>query len=158
MSKLNCSKNLRGQLAYVERCFAQNKTVSAERANQYFFENSVELVKNRQQQRLLLKPKFFENFDNNVKRVLEGKSKLLRWVADKLPILREIEKFRTKINDCRKNTLRIYKLDEVSVSSISCKWSTLEKNLKAESLTDSKIRLMDSQMEELLGKMERAFE
>ena len=64
---------------------------------------------------LLLKPKNFENFDNDTKRMLEEKSKLLRWVFHKVPFRQEIERFRTKIFDCRTDTMQAYKLDEVDV-------------------------------------------
>ena len=57
------------------------KTVSADKAYQCFFETYNELEENRQQQRLLLKPTQFENFDSNTKRILEKKSKVLRWVV-----------------------------------------------------------------------------
>ena len=70
---------------------------------------------NRQQQRLLLKPKYFENFDNDTNRMLEEKSKVLRWVVDKVPDLRDIEDCLAAVVDYRKDTLRGYKLLEDSV-------------------------------------------
>ena len=36
-----------------------------------------ELEEHRQQQMLILKPKYFENFDNDTKRILKEKSKVL---------------------------------------------------------------------------------
>ena len=72
---------------------------------------------NRQQQRLLLKPKCFESFDNDTKRMLEEKSKVLRWVVDKVPDLRDIEYCRAVVVDYRKDTLRWYKILEDSFQS-----------------------------------------
>ena len=51
----------------------QNKTMTTEGADQCFFETYDNLEDNRQQQRLLLKPKYFESFDNDTKRMLEEK-------------------------------------------------------------------------------------
>ena len=56
----------------------RKKTVSAERAYQCFFETYDEMEENRQLQKLLLKPKFFEVLDNDTKRILEEKSQVLR--------------------------------------------------------------------------------
>ena len=47
--------------------------------------------------------------------MLEEKSKVLRWVVDKVPDLRDIEKCRAVVVDYRKKTLRAYKLLEDSV-------------------------------------------
>ena len=71
-------KTFDGHLADVKSQLAQKKTISAERAYQYFFETYHELEENRQQQRLILKPKYFENVDNDTKRISEEKSKILR--------------------------------------------------------------------------------
>ena len=58
-----------GHLADAKSRWAQNKTVSAERAYQ-FFETYDDLKKNRQQQRQLLKPKYLESFDAETERKL----------------------------------------------------------------------------------------
>ena len=84
--------------------------MTAEGAYRCFFETYDNLEDNRQQQRLLLKPKYFESFDNDTKRMLEEKSKVLRWVVDKVPDLRGIEDCRAIVFDYRKDTLREYKL------------------------------------------------
>ena len=70
-----------GYLTDVKNRLAQKKTLSAERAYQCFFETYDELEENRQQQRLLSEPKSFEIFDSDTKRILEEKSKVLRWVV-----------------------------------------------------------------------------
>ena len=73
-----------------------------EGAYRCFFETYDNLEDNRQQQRLLLKPKYFESFDNDTKRMLEEKRKVLRWVVDKVPDLRGIEDCRAIVVDDRK--------------------------------------------------------
>ena len=55
-------KTIDGNLADMKSHLAPKKTVSADEANQCFFQTYNELEENRQQQRLLLKPKYFENF------------------------------------------------------------------------------------------------
>ena len=89
--------------------------MTAEDAYRCFFETYDNLEDNRQQQSLLLKPKYFESFDNDTKRMLEEKSKVLRWVVDKVPDLRDIEDWRAVVVDYRKDALRAYKLWEDSV-------------------------------------------
>ena len=86
-------KTFEGHLADVKSQLAQMKAVSAERAYQYFLETYDDLEENRKQQRLLLKPKYFEIFDSDTKRILEEKSKVLRWVVEEVPFLRDIENF-----------------------------------------------------------------
>ena len=98
-----------GHLDDVKSLLAQKKTVSTERAYQCFFETYDELEENRQQERLLLKPKFFEIFGNDTERILEEKSEVLRWLVEKVPFLRDIERFCTKLVDCPKETLRANK-------------------------------------------------
>ena len=78
-------KTFDGHFADVKSQLAQKKTVSAERAYQCFFETYDELEENRQQQKLILKRKYFENFNNDNKRILEEKSKVLRWVVEGCP-------------------------------------------------------------------------
>ena len=101
-------KTFDGHLADMKSQLAQKKTVSAERAFQCFFETYDDLEENRKQQRLLLKPKYFEIFDSDTKRILEEKSKVLRWVVEKVPFLRDIENLHTEVFVCRKDTLRLY--------------------------------------------------
>ena len=80
--------------------------MTAEGAYRCFFETYDKLEDNWQQQRLLLKPKYFENFDNDTKRMLEEESKVLRCVVDKVPDLREIEDCLAVVVDYRKDLLR----------------------------------------------------
>ena len=76
-------KTMHGHLAGVKSQLPQKKEVFAENADQCFFETYDELEENRQQQRLILKPICFENFDNDTKRILEEKSKVFRRVIEK---------------------------------------------------------------------------
>ena len=75
-------KTFDGHLADVKSQLAQTKTISAERAYRCFFETYDELKETRQQQSIILKSKYFENFDSDTKRLLEEKSKVLRWVVE----------------------------------------------------------------------------
>ena len=108
-------KSFSRHLNELEGYLTQNKTMTAEGAYRCFFETYDNLEDDRQQQRLLLKPKFFESFDNDIKRMLEEKSKVMRWVVDKVPDLRDIEDCRAVVVDYRKDILRLYKLLEDSV-------------------------------------------
>ena len=71
-------KSFSRYLNELEDFLTQNKTMTAEGAYRCFFETYDNLEDNRQQQRLLLKPKYFESFDNDTKRMLEEKRKVLR--------------------------------------------------------------------------------
>ena len=113
-----------------------------------FLREAGQLEDNRQQQSLLLKPKYFENIDNDTKRMLEEKGKVLRWVVDKVPDLRDIEDCRAVVVDYQKDTLRWYKLMEDSVP-IENELLELEKKLKAEILTESEKQIMCGQAERL---------
>ena len=75
-------KTFDGHLADVKSQLAQKKTVSAERAYECSFETYDEFEEKRKQQKLLLKPKFFEIFNSETKHTLEEKSKVLRWVDE----------------------------------------------------------------------------
>ena len=105
-------KKIDKHLADVKSQLAQKKTISAVTAYQCFFETYDEIEENRKQQWLLLKPKFFEIFDSDTKRNLEEKSEVLRWVAEKVPFLQDIEIFRTEDSECRKDTLRHYTISK----------------------------------------------
>ena len=108
---------------------AQNKTVSAEKANQGFFETYDEIEENREQQRLLLKPKFFEIFDNDNNRMLKKNCIILGLVIDKMPSLQDIEIFGSEFVDCRKDTLRAYIVMDAS-NPVLNELSILEKRLQ----------------------------
>ena len=97
-------KSFSRYLNELEGFLTQNKTMTAEGAYRCFFETYDNLEDNRQQQRLLLKPKYFESFDNDTKRMLEEKRKVLRWVVDKVPDLRGIEDCHAIVVDYRKDT------------------------------------------------------
>ena len=146
-------KTFDGHLADVKGQLAQKKAVSAERAYQCFLEIYDELEENRQQQRLILKPKYFENFDNDIKRILEGKSKVLRWAVEKVPFLRDLERFRTELVEYRKDTLQAFKLVDAIKPNYS-ELSKLEENLKSENLSDSKKQTLCNKMEEQVEKLD----
>ena len=75
------------RLTEQEGYLTQNKTMTAKSAYRVFFETYEKLEANRKHQKLLLKPKYLEAFDNDTKRKLEEKSKYLRWVVDEVPFL-----------------------------------------------------------------------
>ena len=127
-----------------------------EGAYRCFFEMYDNLEDNRQQQRLLLKPKYFESFDNNTKRMIEEKSKVLRWVVDKVPDLQDTEDCRAVVVDYRKDTLRVYKLLEDSVPIMN-ELLKLEKKLKAKNLSDSEKQTLCNQAERFLDKLDEIF-
>ena len=125
-------------LADVKSHLAQRKTVSAKRLDQGFFETCDKLEENRKQQRLLLEPKYFENFEIDTKRFLEEKSKVLRSVVGKVHFLRDIESFRKKVADCQKDTVRACKLVEAAKPTYN-DLPNLEKKLKAENDSEKDI-------------------
>ena len=127
--------------------------MTAEGAYRCFFETYYNLEDNRQQQRLLLKPKYFESFDNDTKRMLEEKRKVLRWVVDKIPDLRFFENCRAVVVDYRKDTLRVYKLlgDYVPIEN---ELSELEKKLKVEDLSEPEKQILCDEAERLLEKLD----
>ena len=93
----------------LEGYLKQSKTMNAKSAYRGFFETYDNLETNRKQQRLPLKPTYFEAFDNDTKRMLEEKSNVLRSVVDKLPFLRDIEMCRTDFSGYYPDTFRGYK-------------------------------------------------
>ena len=121
-----------------------------------YLTQELELEDNRQQQRLLLKPKYFESFDNDTKRMLEEKSKVLRWVVDKIPDLQDIEDCRAVVVDYRKDTLRWYNILEDSVP-IEKELVELEKKLKSENLSDSEKQILCDQAERFLEKLDEIY-
>ena len=127
--------------------------MTAEGAYRCFFETYDNLEDNRKQQRLLLKPKYFESFDNDTKRMLEEKRKVLRWVVDKMPDLRFFENCRAVVVDYRKDTLRVYKLLGDYVP-IEIEWSELEEKLKAENLSESEKQILSDLAERLLEELD----
>ena len=137
--------------------------MTAEGAYQCFFETYDNLEDNRQRQRLLLKPKYFENFEIDTKRLLEEKSNLayireksFAMVVDKVHDLRDIEKCRAVVVDYRKDSMRAYKLLEDSVPIVN-ELLYLEKKFKAENLSDSEKQILCNQAERLLEKQDAIF-
>ena len=116
-----------------------------------------QLEDNRQQQRLLLNPKYFENFDNDTKRMLEEKSKVLRWVVDKVPDLRDIEDCRAVVVDYRKDTLRWYKLISLRFCSNRERIVRARKEIESRILTESDKRIMCGQAERLCERLDEIF-
>ena len=141
-------KSFSRHLNELEGFLTQNKKMTAEGAYWCFFETYENLEDNRQQQRGLLKPKYFESFENDTKRMLEGKRKVLRWVVDKVPDLRGVEDCRVIVVDYRKDTLREYKLlgDYVPIAN---ELLELEEKLKAENLSESEKQIVCDQAERL---------
>ena len=137
----------------LEGYLTQNKTMKAEGAYRCFFETSDNLEDNRQQQRLLLKPKYFENLDNDTTRILQEKKKVLRWVVDKIPDLRFFEDCRAVVVDYWKETLQVYKLlgDYVPIEN---EMSELEKKLKGEDLSEPEKQILCDRAERLLEKLD----
>ena len=86
--------------------------------------------------------------------MLEEKSKVLRWVVDKVPDIRDIEDCRAVVVDYRKHTLRGYKPLEDSVP-IENDLLKLEKKLKAEKFSDSEKQILCNQAKRLLEKLEK---
>ena len=146
-------KSFSRHLNELEGYLTQNNTMTAEGAYRCFFETYDNFEDNRQQQRLLLKPKFFESFENDTKRMLEEKRKVLRWVVDKVSDLRDIENCRAIVFDYRKDTLRLYKLfgDYVSIKN---ELLELEEKLKAENLSEFEKQILCDQAERLLEKLD----
>ena len=149
-------KSFSRHLNELEGFLTQNKTMTAEGAYRRFFETYDNLEDNRQQQRLLLKPRYFESFDNDTKRMLEEKSKVLRWVVDKVPDLRDIEDCRAVVVDYRKDTLRWYSMLEDSVP-IESELVELEKKLKSENLSNSEKQILRDQAERFLEKLDEIY-
>ena len=85
--------------------------------------------------------------------MLEERSKVFRWVVDKVPDLRDIEDCRSVVVDYQKDTLRVYKLLEDSVP-IEDELLKLEKKLKAENLSHSEKQILCNQAERLLEKLD----
>ena len=139
-----------------EGYLTQNQTMTAECAYRDFFETYDNLESNRTQQRLLLKPKYLEGFDNDTKRMLEENSKNLRWVVDKVSFLRDIEKFRTEIVGFCEDTIRTHKTVKAA-HSIQSEISSLEEKLKIENLSDSEKETLCNQVERLVEKLHEIY-
>ena len=88
--------------------------------------------------------------------MLDEKSKVLRWVVDKVPDLQDIEYCRAVVVDYPKDTLREHKLLEDSVP-IENELLKLEKKLRAENLSDSEKQTLCNQAERLLEKLDKIF-
>ena len=136
-----------------EGYLTQNKAMTLKGVYQFFFETYDKLEANKNQQRLLFKPKYLEAFDNDTKRVLEGKSKVLRWAVDEVPFLRDIEKFHTKYVGFCEDTFRAYKTVKPA-HSIESELSSLEEKLTTENLSDSEKQTLCNQVERLVEKLD----
>ena len=122
--------------------------MTAESAYRVFFETYDKLEASRKQQRLPLKPKYLEVFDNDTKRMLEEKSKDLLWVVDEVPFLRGIGKFRTEFVGYYEDTFRAYKTVKAA-RSIESELAILEEKLKSEYLSDSEKQTLCNPVERL---------
>ena len=52
-------------------------------------------------------PKYLESFDADTNRNLGGKKKILKWMVEQIPKLREYEEYRSSVFNTRKNTSRL---------------------------------------------------
>ena len=127
--------------------------MTAESAYHGVFKMYNNLEAKRKQQRFLLKPKYLEAFDNDTKQMLEEKSKVLRWVVDKVPFLRDIEMFRTKIFSHWKDKLRPNKSVKAAAPIFS-ELTNLENRLKTEISSDSEKQTLCNQVERLVVKLD----
>ena len=103
-----------GHLADVKSHLAQQKPVPVEKAYQCFSETYDDLKKNRQQQRKILKPKYFTSFDGNTERQLAENEKTIEWLVEQIPRLRDNEEYRSCVPNQRKDTMRVYTMSEKS--------------------------------------------
>ena len=101
-----------GQLADVKSHLAQQKPVPVEKAYQCFSETYDYLKKNRQQQRKILKPKYFASFDGDTERQLGKNEKTIEWLVEQIPRLRDIEQYRSCVPNQRKDTMQFYTMSE----------------------------------------------
>ena len=56
-----------------------------------------------------MKPKYFEKFDFDTKRMLEEKSNVLKCIVDKVSVLRDIEIFGAEFFNCWKDRSQAFK-------------------------------------------------
>ena len=140
----------------LEGYLTQNKTMTAENAYHGFSGKYKNLEANRKQQRLLLKPNDLEAFGNDTKRMLEEKSKVLRWVVDKIPFLRDTEMFRTDFSGNCEDTFRAYKTVKAA-HPIFSKLTDLENKLKTEISSDSEKQTLCNQVERLVEKLDEIY-
>ena len=102
--------------ADVKAQLAQNKTLTAERVYRCFFETYDQLEENRQQKRQLLKPKYLENFDADIERKLGERKNVLQWLVEKVPGLKEIEEYCSRVINC-KDAIRLDKPEQKRMST-----------------------------------------
>ncbi len=84
-----------------EGYLAQKKTMTGIQAYKCFYETFDRLAENRSDQLELLKPKYQDPFASDTKRMLEEKKKVLSWLLNKVPDLREIVSLRSQVSDYR---------------------------------------------------------
>ena len=89
---------------------AQKKTMTGIQAYKCFYETFDRLAENWSDQLELLKPKYQDPFASDTKRMLEEKKKVLSWLLNKVPDLREIVNCRNLVSDYRANTLQYYEI------------------------------------------------
>ena len=127
--------------------------MTAESAYRGFLETYDNLEANRKQQRLLLKPKYLETFNYETKRMIEEKSKILRWVVDKVPFLRDIEMFRTEFFSHWKD---IFRKSVKAADPIFSELTNLKK-LKTEISSDSEKQTLCNQVERLVENLDKIY-
>ena len=110
-------------------------------------------LKNRQQQRQLLKTKFLKNFDAGTEQKMGGKKKTLNWLVEQIPnLIREIEDYRSCVFNPRKNILRLYTMVEKSLQFYS-EATKMGKELRKRKFRRSK-QAFCSKVEQLVTKLD----
>ena len=82
-----------------ESYVAQNKSMTGIQAYKRFNETFGRLEENWSDQRKLLKAKYQDPFASDTKRMLDEKKKILSWLLNDVPDLREIVKRRNQVSD-----------------------------------------------------------
>ena len=88
--------------------------------------------------------------------MLEEKRKVLRWVNDNVPFLRDIESFGTDFVSYWKDTFRGYKSVKAACPILS-ELSNLEKKLKTENSSDPIKQTLCNQIERLVEKLDEIY-
>ena len=89
-------------------------------------------------------------------RMLEEKSKFLRWLVDKVPYLRDIEMFRTAFSGYCEDTFWAYKTVKTA-QPIFNKLTILKNKLKTEIWSDSEKQTLCNQVERLVEKLDEIY-
>ena len=133
-----------------ESYLAQKKTMTGIQAYKCFYETFDRLAENRSDQLELLKPKYQDPYASDTKRMLEEKKKVLSWLLNKVPELRDIVSLRSQVSDYRANTLKCFKLCK-TVCDNEEESKKLIKQLESSEESSEKTTLC-SKLEKLMSK------